>query len=160
MEKILDNEVQKKNIRDNTRVKQFIGELQKSIENTKENCNKDEFYCEVYDELTLAPKYKDQLQSIINNSMLEYSYDNEFVYVNYDKVANKYYMNIYDGTLTKIKTSKKEIEESNLQTNTFYFPIRNWEYLVEKEYIKEHIKKIIEEKIENLEKISKRRKNE
>lgn len=89
--------------------------------------------------------------------MIEYSYDNEFVYVSYDKRANKYYMDLYDGEITRIETSKEEIKESNLNTNSFYFPIRNGEYLVEKDYIKEKIKKLVEDKLEDIENVNNRR---
>ena len=91
--------------------------------------------------------------------MIEYSYDNEFIYVSYDKKTNKYFMSLYDGHVTKIETTKKEIEDSNLHIDSFYFPILNGEYLVEKEYIKEKIKKLVEYKLEDLESINNRREN-
>ena len=158
MDIFLNNEISKKVEKNNTDINQFINELQKSLNNTKNHLYYDnELYNEIYNELALAPKYKNQLEDIINNSMIEYSYDNEFVYVSYDKRANKYYMGLYDGEITRIETSKEEIKESNLNTNSFYFPIRNGEYLVEKDYIKEKIKKLVEDKLEDIENVNNRR---
>lgn len=160
MDILLNNEIQKKAENRNIEVDQFIDELQKSLDSSKNNMYfNSEFYNEIYNELELAPKYKNQLEKIINNSMIEYSYDNEFIYVSYDKKTNKYFMSLYDGQVTKIETTRKEIEDSNLHIDSFYFPIRNGEYLVEKEYIKEKIKKLVEYKLEDLESINNRRKN-
>lgn len=160
MDIFLNNEIPSKNENRNNEINQFMGELQKSLNDGKSHAYyNNDFYNEVYNELELAPKYKNQLEDIINNSMIEYSYDNEFVYVSYDKKTNKYYMSLYDGKVTKIETTRKEIEDSNLHVDSFYFPIRNGEYLVEKEYIKEKIKKLVEYKLEDLEDINNRRKN-
>ena len=160
MDILLNNEIPKKIAKTNIDINQFIKELQKSLDDTKNPMFFDnEFYKEIYNELELATKYTNQLENIINDSMIEYSYDNEFVYVSYDKGKNKYYVNLYDGQINRIETSKEEIKECNLNVNSFYFPIRDGEYLVEKDYIKEKIKKLIGDKLEDLEDINNRRNN-
>lgn len=88
--------------------------------------------------------------------MLDYSYDTEFVYVNYDEKTKKYYMDIYDGDVTKVNVSKKELDNSNIKVGSFYFVLNNGDYLQEKEYIKDNIKSKIEYELNNLEN---RRKN-
>lgn len=160
MDILLNNEIPKKIAKTNTEIKEFMKELQKSLDDTKNPMFfNNEFNNEIYNELGLAPKYTNQLENIISNSMIEYSYDNEFVYVSYDKGANKYYIDLYDGQLNRIEATKEEIEDSNLDVNSFYFPIRDGEYLVKKDYIKEKIKKLVEDKLENLEHINNRRNN-
>lgn len=44
--------------------------------------------------------------------MLEYSYETEFLYVNYDEKNNKYYIDYYDGDVTRINVTKKRASRS------------------------------------------------
>lgn len=69
--------------------------------------------------MELAQKYNGQLEGIIKDCMLDYSYDTEFVYINYDEKAKKYYMDIYDGDVTKVNVSKKQLDDSNIKVGSF-----------------------------------------
>lgn len=141
----------------NKEISDFIQELQNALDNPKNQITIDKsFYNEVYNDLELAQKYKEQLEGIIKDCMLDYSYDTEFVYVNYDEKTKKYYMDIYDGDVTKVNVSKKELDNSNIKVGSFYFVLNNGDYLQEKEYIKDNIKSKIEYELNNLEN---RRKN-
>jgi hypothetical protein len=91
--------------------------------------------------------------------MLDYSYDTEFVYVNYDEKTKKYYADIYDGDVTKVNMTKKELEDSDIKVGTFYSILNDGDYLEEKEYIKDNIKYKIEYELNKLEKSKNRRKD-
>lgn len=158
MDILLNNEL-------NTRIKdidnnvcEFMNELKNALENSKNEVSIDKnFYNEVYNELELAPKYKENLEDIIKDSMLEYSYDTEFLYVNYDEKNDKYYVDYYDGDVTRINVTKQELQEANHKIGAFYVPILDGEFLEEVDYVKDSIKKNVQSKLEDLEKINKKR---
>lgn len=158
MDRLINNELNNTITNEkNKEISDFIQELQNALDNPKNQITIDKsFYNEVYNDLELAQKYKEQLEGIIKDCMLDYSYDTEFVYVNYDEKTKKYYMDIYDGDVTKVNVSKKELDNSNIKVGSFYFVLNNGDYLQEKEYIKDNIKSKIEYELNNLEN---RRKN-
>lgn len=159
MDRLINNELNNTITNEkNKEISNFIQELQNALDNPKNQITIDKsFYDEVYNDLELAQKYKEQLEGIIKDCMLDYSYNTEFVYVNYDEKAKKYYMDIYDGDVTKVNVSKKELDNSNIKVGSFYFVLNNGDYLQEKEYIKDNIKSKIEYELNNLEN---RRKND
>jgi len=158
MDRLINNELNNTITNEkNKEISNFIQELQNALDNPKNQITIDKsFYNEVYNDLELAQKYEEQLEGIIKDCMLDYSYDTEFVYVNYDEKAKEYYMDIYDGDVTKVNVSKKELDNSNIKVGSFYFVLNNGDYLQEKEYIKDNIKSKIEYELNNLEN---RRKN-
>lgn len=158
MDRLVNNELNNTITNEkNKEISNFIQELQNALDNPKNQITIDKsFYNEVYNDLELAQKYEEQLEGIIKDCMLDYSYDTEFVYVNYDEKAKEYYMDIYDGDVTKVNVSKKELDNSNIKVGSFYFVLNNGDYLQEKEYIKDNIKSKIEYELNNLEN---RRKN-
>ena len=158
MDRLINNELNNTITNEkNKEINDFIQELQNALDNPKNKITIDKsLYNELYNELELAQKYKEQLEGIIKDCMLDYSYDTEFVYVNYDEKAKKYYMDIYDGDVTKVNVSKKQLDDSNIKVGSFYFVLNNGDYLQEKEYIKDNIKSKIEYELNNLEN---RRKN-
>ena len=158
MDRLINNELNNTITNEkNKEISDFIQELQNALDNPKNQITIDKsFYNEVYNDLELAQKYKEQLEGIIKDCMLDYSYDTEFVYFNYDEKTKKYYMDIYDGDVTKVNVSKKELDNSNIKVGSFYFVLNNGDYLQEKEYIKDNIKSKIEYELNNLEN---RRKN-
>ena len=92
--------------------------------------------------------------------MLEYSYDTEFLYVIYDEKYNKYYIDYYDGDVTRINVTQKELQEANHKVGAFYVPILDGEYLEEVDYVKDSIKESVKYKLEDLEENNERGKNE
>ena len=161
MDILLNNEINTRTKEVDNGINDFINELRNSLENPKSKISIDRnFYDEIYNELELAPKYKNRLEDIIKNSMLEYSYDTEFLYVNYDEKDNKYYIDYYDGDVTRINVTQKELQEANHKVGAFYVPILDGEYLEEVEYVKDSIKESVKYKLEDLEENNERGKNE
>ena len=158
MDILLNNELNTRTKDIDNNVSEFMNELKNALENPKNEVSIDKnFYNEVYNELELAPKYKENLEDIIKNSMLEYSYDTEFLYVNYDEKNDKYYVDYYDGDVTRINVTKQELQEANHKIGAFYVPILDGEFLEEVDYVKDSIKKNVQSKLEDLEKINKKR---
>lgn len=161
MDILLNNEINTRTKEVDKDINDFINELQNSLENPKSKISIDRnFYDEIYNELELAPKYKNRLEDIIKDSMLEYSYDTEFLYVNYDEKDNKYYIDYYDGDVTRINVTQKELQEANHKVGAFYVPILDGEYLEEVDYVKDSIKESVKYKLEDLEENNERGKNE
>ena len=161
MDILLNNEINTRTKEVDNGINDFINELRNSLENPKSKISIDRnFYDEIYNELELAPKYKNRLEDIIKNSMLEYSYDTEFLYVNYDEKDNKYYIDYYDGDVTRINVTQKELQEANHKVGAFYVPILDGECLEEVDYVKDSIKESVKYKLEDLEENNERGKNE
>ena len=158
MDILLNNELNTRTKDIDNNVSEFMNELKNALENPKNDVSIDKnFYNEIYNELELAPKYKENLEDIIKDSMLEYSYDTEFLYVNYDEKNDKYYVDYYDGDVTRINVTKQELQEANHKIGAFYVPILDGEFLEEVDYVKDSIKKNVQSKLEDLEKINKKR---
>ena len=161
MDILLNNEINTRNKEVDNSINDFINELRNSLENPKSKISIDRnFYDEIYNELELAPKYQNRLEDIIKDSMLEYSYDTEFLHVNYDEKDNKYYIDYYDGDVTRTNVTQKELQEANHKVGAFYVPILDGEYLEEVDYVKDSIKESVKYKLEDLEENSERGKNE
>ena len=161
MDILLNNEINARNKEVDNSINDFINELRNSLENPKSKISIDRnFYDEIYNELELAPKYQNRLEDIIKDSMLEYSYDTEFLHVNYDEKDNKYYIDYYDGDVTRTNVTQKELQDANHKVGAFYVPILDGEYLEEVDYVKDSIKESVKYKLEDLEENSERGKNE
>lgn len=142
-------------------VKDFVKELEEDLENPRNNVTIDKsLYNEIYEEMELAPKYKDQLEEIIKDSILDYSYDSIFAYVNYDEKSKKYYVDIYNEEIYKLEATKKDIADSGMKVGAFYDMIGDAEYFIEEDYIKDNIKREIEYRLNSLEEKKNRRKND
>ena len=161
MDILLNNEINTRTKGESNSISEFMNELQKALDNPKNEMTiNQDFYNEIYNELELATKYKDKLEDIIKDSMLEYSYDTEFLYVNYDEKSDKYYVDYYDGDITRINVTKKELQDANHKIGSFYVPILDGDFLEEVDYVKASIKNNVKSKLEDLEKTDKRGKNE
>lgn len=161
MDILLNNEINTRTKGESNSISEFMNELQKALDNPKNEMTiNEDFYNEIYNELELATKYKDKLEDIIKDSMLEYSYDTEFLYVNYDEKSDKYYVDYYDGDITRINVTKKELQDANHKIGSFYVPILDGDFLEEVDYVKASIKNNVKSKLEDLEKTDKRGKNE
>jgi len=157
MDILLNNEIKAKTKEVDNSISEFMNELQNTLENPKNNISIDKnFYNEIYSELELAQKYKGKLENIIKDSMIEYSYDTEFLYVNYDERNNKYYIDYYDGDVTRINVTKNELINADYKVGDFYVPIADGEFLEEVDYVKDSIKNNVKFKLEELEKENKR----
>lgn len=133
-------------------ISEFMKELQNLLDNPINKVTVDKsLYNEIYNDLELAPKYKNQLEEIIKDSMLEYSYDTEFLYVNYDEKNDKYYVDYYDGDVTKTNVTQEELKDAKHKVGSFYVPIDD-EFLEEVDYVKDSIKESVKYKLEQLEK--------
>lgn len=153
MDILLNNEVNSRTKDVDNSISEFMNELQNALENKKNNISIDKsFYNEVYSEIELAQKYKENLEDIIKDSMLEYSYDTEFLYVNYNEKNKKYYVDYYDGDVTRILVTKKELEDAHHKVGSFYFLTSDGEFVEEVDYVRDYIKEIVKSKLEKLEK--------
>lgn len=152
MDILLNQEINTRTKDKDNSINEFMKELQNSLDNPKNKITVDRrLYNEIYNDLELAPKYKNQLEEIIKDSMLEYSYDTEFLYVTYDEKSNKYYVDYYDGDVTKINVTKKELQDANHKVGAFYVPLDE-DFLEEVDYVKDSIKESVKYKLEQLEK--------
>lgn len=159
MDRILNNEISTRSKEVDNSINEFINELKNALDDPKNKITIDKsFYNEVYNDIELAPKYKNQLEDVIKKCMLDYSYDSDFIYVNYDSKSKKYYMDIYDGDVTKVNVTKEDLEESNIKVGNFYYQMNNFKYFEEYKNLKEQLKKQIEFELEKLE--NKRRIND
>ena len=159
MDRILNNEIDTRSKEVNNDINEFINELKNALDDPKNKITIDKsFYNEIYNDIELAPKYKNQLEDVIKKCMLDYSYDSDFIYVNYDSKSKKYYMDIYDGDVTKVNVTKEDLEESNIKVGNFYYQMNNFKYFEEYKNLKGQLKKQIEFELKKLE--NKRRIND
>ena len=159
MDRILNNEIDTRSKEVNNDINEFINELKNALDDPKNKITIDKsFYNEIYNDIELAQKYKNQLEDVIKKCMLDYSYDSDFIYVNYDSKSKKYYMDIYDGDVTKVNVTKEDLEESNIKVGNFYYQMNNFKYFEEYKNLKGQLKKQIEFELEKLE--NKRRIND
>lgn len=159
MDRILNNEISTRSKEINKDINKFIEELQNALNDPKNRITIDKsFYNEVFSDIELAPKYKNQIEDIIKRCMLDCSYNTDFIYVNYDEKTKKYYMDIYDGDVTKVNVNKEDLEESNIKVGNFYYQMNNFNYFEEYKNLKGQLKKQIEIELKKLE--SNRRVNE
>ena len=103
----IDNEIYQ-----NNETKDEIGEFVKELKNslTKENFTTT-LNMEILSEMTLATKYKEQLDDIVNKCMEELSYEYDFLYFDYDKNEKSYFIDGYsEGNITRNKMSDKDLE--------------------------------------------------
>jgi hypothetical protein len=118
MDLTVDNKIENKNKVDNE-INSFINELGKSLE--KNTDFQTTFANEVFDEMPLAKKYKNQLEDIINKCFEEMSYEDDFFYFDYDSKGETYYLDYYsDGVITREEIPENEVKDSNLEKGWFY----------------------------------------
>mgnify|MGYP004610240857 FL=1 len=138
-------------INQNNETKDEIGELVKELQNS---LTKEEFTTtlnmEILNEITLATKYKEQLDDIINKYMEELSYEYDFLYFDYDKKEESYYFDLYlDGERTREYLSKDDAKGMESKNGTLW---RIWDEdsIFESEDLKDNIKINIECEIDML----------
>lgn len=120
MDLTINNKISNNNEKSNE-VDDFMKELKNVLE--KKDKNLSYFYNEVYNELPLATKYKEQLPKIILECMKDMSYDKDFFYFDYDNQKNEYYLEYYsEGEIEKFPLTKKDVEDSTFEIGTFWRP--------------------------------------
>ena len=142
----IDNEINQ-----NNETKDEIGEFIKELQNS---LTKEEFTTtlnmEILNESTLATKYKEQLDDIVNKYMEELSYEYDFLYFDYDKKEESYYFDLYlDGERTRKYLSKDDAKGMESKNGTLW---RIWDEdsIFESEDLKDNIKINVECEIDML----------
>lgn len=105
---------------------------------------------EILNEITLATKYKEQLDDIVNKYMEELSYEYDFLYFDYDKKEESYYFDLYlDGERTREYLSKDDAKGMESKNGTLW---RIWDEdsIFESEDLKDNIKINVECEIDML----------
>lgn len=142
----IDNEINQ-----NNEAKDEIGEFVKELQNS---LTKDEltttFNMEILSEMTLATKYKEQLDEIVNKCMEELSYEYDFIYFDYDKKEESYYFDLYlDGERRREYLSKDDAKGMESKNGTFWH-IWDEDSIFESEDLKDNIKINVECEIDML----------
>ena len=142
----IDNEINQNN-ETKDEIGAFIKELQNSL--TKEEFTTT-LNMEILNEITLATKYKEQLDDIVNKYMEELSYEYDFLYFDYDKKEESYYFDLYlDGERTREYLSKDDAKGMESKNGTLW---RIWDEdsIFESEDLKDNIKINVECEIDML----------
>ena len=142
----IDNEINQ-----NNETKDEIGEFVKELQNS---LTKDELTTtlnmEILSEVTLATKYKEQLDEIVNKCMEELSYEYDFIYFDYDKKEESYYFDLYlDGERTREYLSKDDAKGMESKNGTLWH-IWDEDSIFESEDLKDNIKINVECEIDML----------
>ena len=148
MDLTINNEIAKNNITNDNEIEDFMKELANTLE--KGNSIVPNLYNEVSKEIPLASKYKNELNSIIDECLEEQSYEKEFFYFDYDKNGKSYYLDhYYDGNIDRTILSKQEAKGTKYKVGMFYAEYDE-NYLVEADDLKDGIKIDVESKLESL----------
>lgn len=147
----IDNEINQ-----NNETKDEIGEFVKELQNS---LTKDELTTtlnmEILSEITLASKHREQLDDIVNKCMQELSYEYDFIYFDYDKKQESYYIDLYlDGKKTKEYLSKDDAKGMESKNGTLWH-IWDEDGIFESDGLKDNIKINVEYEIDKLESKSK-----
>ena len=143
----IDNEINQ-----NNETKDEIGEFVKKLQNslTKEELATT-LNMEILSEMTLATKYKEQLDDIVNKCMEELSYEYDFFYIDYDKKEEKYYIDIYfDTEKTREYLSKDDMKGMESKVGTIWH-IWGQEEMAESDGLKDIVKMDVEDVLNSLE---------
>lgn len=155
MDLSIDNDITKKE--NNIEIANFTKELSKYVENI--NTDTPELYKVVFNEVSLAQKYKRQLSKLLKECLDEASYEKDFYYFDYDNKRNKYYFDYYsEGNRERTYLTKKDLEGIKLKVGMFYRDY-NDTHIVEAEYLIDGIKIDMDSKLYSLDLNNSRRKN-
>lgn len=142
----IDNEINQNNERKDE-VGEFVKELQNSL--TKEEFTTT-LNMEILNEITLASKYKEQLNEIVSKCMEELSYEYDFIYFDYDKKEESYYFDLYfEGERTREYLSKDDVKGMESKEGTIWH-IWDEDSIFESEDLKDNIKINVEYEIDML----------
>lgn len=142
----IDNEINQNN-KTKDEIGEFVKELQNSL--TKENFTTT-LNMEILSEMTLATKYKEQLDEIVNKCMEELSYEYNFIYFDYDKKEESYYFDLYfEGEKTREYLSKDDVKGMESKNGAIW-KIWDEDSILESEGLKDNIKINVEYEIDKL----------
>lgn len=134
----------------------FIKELSETL-NRRQNDIFSKTICnEIYNDIPLANTYKNQIENLVDNYMIEMSYERDFLYYDYDTKTGSYYFEFYsNGEKQQIEIPEDEVKIMGSKTGTFW-EIYNEEKIVGADYIKDSIKINVESELQSLDSNSKR----
>jgi hypothetical protein len=143
----LDNEINQ-NITKENEINDFMEELKNALESNE--CRTATINDEILNEIDLAVQYKNNLNNIIDKCMENLSYDYDFLYCDYDKTKQSYFLDYYyDGEIAREYLTTAEMKEMNLQKGTFWRPYEE-DSIVMDEDLKDNIKINVESELELL----------
>lgn len=141
----------KKQTKINDEVNLFIKELSNSLKQKTTNNFQTTICNEIYNNVALANKYKNQIETLVNNYMVEMSYKKDFLYYDYDSKQDIYYFDYYsNGEKTQIEIPEDEVKIMGNRIGTFWELYDN-EKIVEAKYIGDSLKINVSDDLQNLE---------
>lgn len=141
MELNINNELTNKK-QEYTGVRNFINELSSTLEKKQELKSNNNLYNDILENVELAPKYRNRLQSVIDKCLEDLSYERDFFYFDYDKITNEYCLKYYwnGGNTICDNLTQKDIERYKNKGLTFYEPIDEEGTIVESDTLKDWMK--------------------
>lgn len=123
-------------------VTNFINELNNALGKKQELNTNSNLYNEILEDVELASKYKNILQSTIHKCLKEMSYEREFFYFDYDKEIKEYNLKYFwnGGNIVCDNLSTKDIERYKKAGFTFYEPIDEEGTIVASDSLKDWMK--------------------
>lgn len=158
MELNINNEINNKQI-ENTEITDFINELSSTLEKKQEIQINNNLYNEILTDVELAPKYRKELQNVINKCLEDMSYRWDFFYFDYDKQRKDYCLKYYwnGGKTVCDNLTKKDIDRFKKKGFTFYEPVDEKDTIGEADNLKDWIKYEVESALVDLEIQNKKR---
>lgn len=151
MDLIIENNLNNKKYT-NTEIDSFINVLKESLEKNKYQLFSNSVSNELYSEISLASKYKEKFESIINECLKEISYKGDFYYFDYDKQKQEYYLEYYsNGEVERFPATEDDIKNTTFTIGTFWCPFGKDE-VIPADYIKDCLKSIVGDELNSLEK--------
>ena len=141
MELNINNEIINKK-QENTEIRNFLKEVSSTLEKKQELEANNTLYKDILENIELAPKFRSMLQSVIDKCLEDLSYERDFFYFDYDKIAKEYCLKYYwnGGNTICDNLTQKDIERYKNKGHTFYEPIDESGTIVESDTLKEWMK--------------------
>jgi len=131
-----------------TEVDSFIKELQNSL--NMENNRTPRLYNDIIKCNSLISNNLNKINDIINKAMEELSYEDDFLYFDYDKNEKTYYLDYYsEGNITRIKMTPEDLKDTHFKEGTFWEKYDE-DNLVEANYLKDYIQNNVEIEMESI----------
>ena len=140
MELDINNKIEGKQIT-NEEVSDFINDLSSALEQQQNLKTTSNLYNKIMKDINLARKYPNEVQGCIDKCLKDLSYEEEFLYFDYDMKAKEYQLKYYWKGENAVCDSltEEDIEELKKSGKTFFVP-RDEETIVECEPLKDWIK--------------------
>lgn len=140
MELDINNKIVDKQIT-NEEVNDFINDLSSALEQQQNLETTSNLYNKIMKDIDLARKYPNEVQGCIDKCLKDLSYEEEFLYFDYDMKAKEYQLKYYWKGENAVCDSltEEDIDELKKSGKTFFVP-RDEETIVECEPLKDWIK--------------------